>query len=132
MRKDDTTCRSLYGTYKSLAYKRGYEFSISYDLFKSLLTQKCFYCGTEPGQVIVGKKSWYPDLVYNGVDRKDNSKGYIQNNVVPCCKLCNAFKSALAADVFVNHALKITLYQNTNPKRAAEMTAPVSLETSNN
>jgi len=48
--------------------------------YSNLLDQKCTYCDkslTENHQIGVG------------LDRMDNDKGYLKNNVVPCCGLCN-------------------------------------------
>ena len=38
----------------------------------------------------------YNDHKYNGVDRVDNSLGYIKENCVACCKICNNAKSTLS------------------------------------
>jgi len=128
MRKDDTTCRSLYGTYKSLAQKRGHEFSINYDVFNLLTQQSCFYCNKKPNKIIKSRKDWYPEFIYNGIDRYDNTKGYIPGNVVSCCGICNRFKSNYTVDIFLNHCQDIINYQNF--KKQAEMAC--SSITSNN
>lgn len=31
---------------------------------------------------------------YNGVDRKDNAKGYVTGNCLPCCWPCNYAKGS--------------------------------------
>lgn len=128
MRKDDTTCRALWGTYKSLAGKRGYEFSLPYEDFKLLTQLECHYCGGKPSQIIEGRKEWYPKFIYNGIDRVDNFKGYIYGNVVPCCKLCNRFKSNYTVGLFIDHCKKVTEF---NSKKSAEMTDSVTQVTSN-
>ena len=48
--------------------------------FYRLFDQPCFYCGGAFG-------------VTTGLDRTNNTKGYILNNVVQCCKECNTIKS---------------------------------------
>jgi hypothetical protein len=130
LRKDDTTCRSLWSTYKSLATKRGYSFELPYELFKETTQKDCYYCGKNPEQVLKGKKEWYSDFVYNGIDRFDNSKGYTPTNIVPCCVLCNRFKSSLNIDVFLGHCEKIMQYQNS--KKSAEMSDSITEVMSNN
>jgi hypothetical protein len=79
-----------------LAYKRGaerrkLEFTLSREEFLKLIQQNCHYCGSEP---INKCPSIGYDLhfVYNGIDRIDNEKGYITDNCVPCCKICNQTK----------------------------------------
>jgi 5-methylcytosine-specific restriction endonuclease McrA len=34
----------------------------------------------------------YFTFLYSGIDRKDNEKGYTEENCVPCCKRCNGIK----------------------------------------
>lgn len=57
-----------------------------------LVTQKCHYCGSMPSNRIRshGKRTGF---FYQGIDRKDNEKGYSVDNVVPCCHPCNRLKS---------------------------------------
>lgn len=63
---------------------------IDFDTFSSLVKGKCYYCGQ------VGSNS----TGYNGIDRVDNSKGYIEGNVVSCCKQCNRAKGTESAELF--------------------------------
>lgn len=35
------------------------------------------------------------------------AKGYFDDNVVPCCKICNAMKRDFDLDTFLNQAEKI-------------------------
>jgi len=81
----------LYLTYKKSSKKRGIKFRICKELFIHLTSQNCHYCGSSPQKV---QKSTHNngDYVYNGIDRIDNTKGYIKTNVVPCCTYCNAGK----------------------------------------
>jgi len=45
--------------------------------------------------------------VYTGIDRVDNSKGYIPTNVVPCCGVCNFMKGRLGLDIFLTQIKRI-------------------------
>jgi len=56
------------------------------------------------------KKSDYFDYTYNGLDRIDNAKGYILDNVVPCCKHCNYAKRNMSTEKFYN--LIKSIYEN--------------------
>lgn len=123
--KDGTLCRSLWGTYKSLAKKRGYDFSLDFETFQSLTKQNCFYCGKEPSQVLKPREYGTQEpYIYNGVDRVDNTKGYNVNNTVPCCGMCNSFKSNYSKEQFIEHCNNIYNFQNS--KRQTEMICPVS------
>lgn len=83
--------KSLYGNYKRLAEQRGYDFKISLEDFISLTKGDCFYCGEPPMQWYKKKGAVY-GIHYNGVDRYENSIGYLKENVRTCCKFCNSAK----------------------------------------
>lgn len=53
------------------------------------------------------------DIVYNGIDRVDNSKGYIKGNCVSCCSICNTMKLSLNLEDFKEHINKIYKKFNT-------------------
>ena len=44
---------------------------------------------------------------YNGVDRIDNSRGYEEGNVVPCCRQCNWSKRDLTTEQFLAWVLRV-------------------------
>jgi hypothetical protein len=90
--------RALMYAYKSAAKERGYEFLLSEKEFEDLSQKDCFYCGVGPNQVYTGGKS---TLIYNGLDRIDNLKGYIPGNVVAACGRCNKAKNNMPYDVFM-------------------------------
>jgi transcription elongation factor Elf1 len=70
------------------------EFNISFDEFKkAILSSECHYCNTA---LVYNKHSreWGKGLTRaHQLDRKDNTKGYTLDNVVPCCWTCNRLKS---------------------------------------
>lgn len=67
------------------------EFKLTFEQFLSLIKQNCHYCGSPPYCKFISK-GCVGDLVYNGIDRKDNQKGYTIKNALPCCKRCNYAK----------------------------------------
>ena len=98
------TQKSYYYDYKSSAKKRNYSFDISFDLFMSLVTSNCFYCNSKPNKAV--KMNFrgiiYPEFICNGVDRKNNKKGYSIENCVPCCINCNRAKNTMDFIAFVD------------------------------
>jgi hypothetical protein len=48
-------------------------------------------------------------ITYNGIDRVDSTKGYFNENVVSCCKVCNRAKSNLSLDEFKEWISKVYL-----------------------
>lgn len=80
--------------YTYTAEKKGIDFHISDVHFFYLIKRSCYYCNKEPSNVLYFETYMGShDYIYNGLDRKNNTKGYIPNNVVPCCKECNYLKS---------------------------------------
>lgn len=88
---------------KDSAVKRNKSWNITDETAKELMTSPCHYCGLLDLNVRV-----------NGIDRVDNDIGYENENVVPCCKLCNYFKKNYTVDEFLGHARRITGYQSSS------------------
>lgn len=79
---------------------RGYDFDITLDYYiENFIDKKCYYChGDTTG----------------GIDRKDNSIGYIKENCVPCCKRCNIAKNIYTVDDFISHCITIAEIHSRN------------------
>ena len=105
-RKKDAASRYLYRHSKQNAKYNKKEFDLSYEEFLDITSQNCFYCGKKPLQKW-SNKSGSSIYVYNGIDRRDNSKGYNKNNIVPCCSDCNYFKSNIDYNKFLNLVKRI-------------------------
>ena len=75
--------------YVNNCLRRGIRFSIPKKEFSNLIQSSCHYCGSPPRNQ--HKLKIYLFL-YQGLDRLDNSKGYISGNCVPCCRRCNSIK----------------------------------------
>ncbi len=91
--------------YQKRAREKNLEFSLTKDEFKSLMDSDCYYCGSEPSNSFAQHGKFLP--VYQGIDRKDNTRGYVPDNVVPCCIICNKMKKALGHDEFLLHIHRI-------------------------
>jgi ribosomal protein S27E len=100
----ESIIKSLYKNYKRQATKRGYTFDITYELFKEYIFKDCYYCSVSSSNTA---KQNYRVLNYNGIDRVDNSKGYDDANIVPCCGECNWMKNKLNKDQFLEKIKKI-------------------------
>lgn len=92
----------IWNHYVKGAKKRGIHFALSKTLFESLIVKPCFYCDDKKeGEV-------------NGIDRVDNQKGYIEENVVPCCETCNVLKGSQHPQEFIDKMQAIHIYQTIN------------------
>jgi hypothetical protein len=108
----------LYATYRWHAKERGYPFELTREEFQKLTSQNCSYCGIEPKQIYQGSTCRAP-YVYNGIDRQDNTRGYVSDNCVPCCKPCNLSKGKQTLAAFLKRCQDIV---RQNFKTLAEMT----------
>jgi hypothetical protein len=106
---------SLIYVYKRSARNRSLEYNLTKELFLELTQKNCFYCGAIPNNLHkCNKKMDAGDYIYNGIDRVDNSKGYIESNVVTCCYNCNKAKDVRNKEDFINWIMNI--YNNMNLK----------------
>lgn len=72
-----------YKKLKSAAARRDIDFNISFEEYLSEISKPCFYCKGFFGTCEAG----------GGLDRIDNTKGYITDNILSCCKVCNRLKN---------------------------------------
>lgn len=93
-----------------------------------IFTSDCNYCGIKPSTYFNAyrtKEGKYvsaniircekASIFFNGIDRINSSIGYINNNVVPCCKTCNFAKNELTTEEFLKWVIKI--YEHSMHKR---------------
>lgn len=92
-------------SYRCNAVARGLEFELSREQFEEITRRNCVYCGSAPANTT--KYNSCGQYKYNGIDRVDNTIGYIYSNCVPCCKTCNFFKGNRSAEDFIAHCLKV-------------------------
>lgn len=85
--------RKVILSYKLGAKRRGLKYDLTEEQFKEITQKNCYYCGAKPNN-IRNDITLNGHFIYNGLDRIDNSKGYIIDNVVPCCFTCNRRKSS--------------------------------------
>ena len=91
--------KARYKKYELGAKKRGFSFELSLEEFDEITKMPCEYCG-EYSDELNGVK-------FNGIDRINSSSGYVYNNCVPCCEICNRMKMAYDLMDFLEHVKKI-------------------------
>ena len=99
-RKDGTALRSLYNAYQQRARKSGLVFELSIEDFQRITSEPCFYTGRLPEKE-ARNRAGSERYLYNGVDRVDNSIGYVLGNCVACCYDANMAKHTQTFDGFV-------------------------------
>jgi hypothetical protein len=101
---DTAIINRIYKNYKQTAIRRDISFELSLEQFKSFIFQNCIYCDSAPKLSIFSGSEKYgrkeKRLTYNGIDRVDSNIGYIFNNCITCCSICNRAKSDLPLEDF--------------------------------
>lgn len=83
--------------YVRQAKKRGLQFELTMEQFMTYWQKPCGYCGS--------------DIDTIGLDRIDNKIGYLEENITPCCSICNWMKKDFDKYEFINHCAKVAKAQ---------------------
>ena len=112
-----------YRVCKKNALVRGYDNTLTFEQFKHICEQPCYYCGAAPQKRSTG-------LIKNGIDRFDNSIGYTLENCVPCCPMCNTIKMQHDYDLLIPHLERmVNLYKERSTTISQESTPkPVEMD----
>lgn len=86
------TLKGRFSIYKGGSKHRGLIFGITFNEFLDIINQPCYYCGGEG----------------YGIDRIDNTMGYLKDNIVSCCSMCNYMKQVYAENEFIEQCIKIS------------------------
>lgn len=65
--------------YRRNATVRGLTWELPNEALEKIITNPCRYCNT----------AGHLGFDFTGIDRVDNTVGYVADNCVPCCKRCN-------------------------------------------
>lgn len=85
-----------YHNYKKRAVKANMVFELTEKDCLPYYNTNCAYCGGKIKGI--------------GIDRVDNSIGYVKSNLKPCCSTCNYMKHTLTLNEFLEHMKKILNY----------------------
>jgi hypothetical protein len=107
-RNKNSALNLLYQSYRDSAKRKNRSFDLSIEFFAKITKENCAYCGIEPNQK--GLKRMRGEYIFNGIDRVDSSKGYTVDNVLPCCKRCNAGKTDLSTEDFLSWIKRVYIY----------------------
>lgn len=103
----------LLSVYKKGARRRNYEWKLSDEQFSKLIRSNCYYCGICPQNTTekISPHS-FGHIVFNGIDRVDNNKGYFLENCVTCCRNCNLAKHCFSYKEFEQWIKRICEFYN--------------------
>ena len=97
---DNPTAGYVFRDYQRWARIRGHVFEIDYNRFVELTSQNCVYCHAPPRKTVHTRGH---EFNYNGIDRMDNDEGYTEENIVPCCFICNKAKNNMTHQEFIDY-----------------------------
>lgn len=104
----EAALNELFRRYKRGAKNRNLEFLLDKTTFLSIVTQRCHYCNRPSSQKAISRvghnrKAIYGNVIYSGIDRKNNGLGYTEGNSIPCCRICNRAKADLTYEEFIEY-----------------------------
>ena len=88
-----------YTTYLRTANLKNLYFELSFEEFCEIVQKKCYYCN-----------EFSENKTFNGIDRKDQIQGYVLENCVSSCIMCNMMKKSLCDIVFLQRVEHILWY----------------------
>ena len=86
------TPRGRLNSIKASANTRNISFSLSEEQAINIMTNKCYYCGATEKI---------------GIDRVDSKFGYLIDNCLPCCSMCNYMKNIFTKEQFISQCKKV-------------------------
>jgi len=109
--------RYAYKRVKSDAVRGGREFALPFEWFKHTIHAPCHYCGrVDRNSINVASKrpgEWLiKDFRYNGIDRLNNEMGYVIQNSIPCCAVCNRAKNSMGYQEFIEYINDMIQYRS--------------------
>jgi hypothetical protein len=102
---------NVYKNYQQGAKSRDIEFNLTLKDFEDNIFKNCHYCGREPQNVI--NMTHGRQLKYNGLDRIENEVGYQNNNILPCCIICNRMKMDMGINEFSSYITALVRHTKT-------------------
>lgn len=93
------------------ANERKLTFLLTFEQFLEVTSRDCDYCGAAPSNEYGKSRRGNGSYVYSGLDRIDNTLGYLPGNVAPCCWRCNTAKSNMPLAEFRSWISRIYVRQ---------------------
>jgi hypothetical protein len=97
--------KEIYANYKRSALLRNLIFELSFEDLCDIIKSTCLYCGSDPKNIKLSNTEYRTPgkYIYNGIDRFNNTIGYVKDNCVPCCFTCNSAKGNSNIEEFLEY-----------------------------
>ena len=99
----NSTTKKSFGNYINSAHNRKKDFTLTWNEIQQIIKNPCYICG----------KNYEDGIHYNGIDRFDNTIGYIPENSRSCCGHCNIIKGSVGYNYLLQKLEKIYDRKNT-------------------
>lgn len=103
VQKHKLTPKRRFSSYLSVIRIKKYVNELTLEKFAEITSYPCVYCG-----------EFSKSYCHTGIDRIDSKQGYILDNIVSCCDICNKMKLNLSIDEFLSHMRKVLNYYESN------------------
>ena len=90
---------SQYKIYIRSAGDKNLVFDLPQEIYTEKIKEPCYYCGETDKH-----------KGFNGIDRMNQQMGYIVDNCVSCCQMCNYMKKSLNENIFLQRVEHILVY----------------------
>jgi hypothetical protein len=100
------THKTVFGKYKERALRKQLDFMLLFDDFQCITSNDCYICGKKTNMIH-----------QNGIDRFDNTIGYIEENCRSCCSGCNYMKRNYTYDDMMDKFQKIHKHYPSNIRK---------------
>lgn len=99
-----------YKTHLKDARTRKIDTKLTLEKYKEICQKDCFYCGAKPERK--AHSNLYGEIYKNTIDRIDSDDFYHDNNIRPCCWMCNKMKSNSKEEEFLEKIKQINRHLN--------------------
>ena len=117
--REEAMLRVEYSAVKKRNKAKGFKEVLSFTEFCEMVHQPCYYCGKEYSKEIKDDSHTRTDKKHQvsghvlricGIDRLDPTRGYVYDNCVPCCSVCNTAKLEMDVDDFKEWVVRVYDY----------------------
>lgn len=95
---------------KKGARERNILFEITKEDYQKIAFSSCVFCGKLDTKTFKYNNSFFVKNI-NGIDRINNLKGYINENIQSCCYRCNQLKGTFEEKEFLDYIMGILKYR---------------------
>jgi hypothetical protein len=96
-----TFIKKLITNYTKSSRVRCLKWELGDPLALELFYSPCHFCGDAPSRILKSSRGRLAPKMVSGIDRMNNSEGYVIGNVLACCVRCNYAKHDMGYEDYV-------------------------------